>query len=147
MCYLELGHVCLDPEYYKKAIHFFRLASRIDEENDQIWLDWGICLIYLAQHTIDPDFRDHYYWDAEQKISKSGQFGNPYAYYNISCLYSLLGRTAEAMLFIQKALSAKSLPTLDEMANDEWLDNLRDTKPFTQFFAALEAKLHQVREE
>jgi hypothetical protein len=33
------------------------------------------------------------------------------------------------------------------MAEDEWLDNLRGTPAFTQFFSALEAKLHQTREE
>ena len=51
------------------------------------------------------------------------------------------------MPFLQKALSARALPTLDEMADDEWLDNLRETEAFTHFFATLEEKTHQVREE
>ena len=147
ICYQELGHLSSDVEFYKKAIHFFRLASRNDEENDQIWLDWGICLIYLAHHTIDPDFMNQLYWDAEQKINRAGQLGNPSAYYHLACLYSILGRTDEAMQFIHKALEVKSLPTLDEIADDEWLDNLRSTEAFSQFFSALEAKLHQTREE
>ena len=147
ICYLELGHITMDSEHYKRAIHFFRLASRQDEENDQIWLDWGTCLIYLANQTSNPDFRNQLYWDAEQKISRAGQLGNPYAYYNLACVYSILDRNEEAMSFIEKALEARALPTLDEMAEDEWLDNLRATPAFTQFFSALEAKIQQTREE
>jgi tetratricopeptide (TPR) repeat protein len=147
ICYLERGHITLDSDHYKKAIQFFRLAARQDEENDQIWLDWGTCLIYLAGQTHDPDFRNQLYWDAEQKISRAGQLGNPYAYYNLACVYSILDRTGEAFDFIKKALDARALPTLDEMAEDEWLDNLRGRPEFTQFFSALEAKLQQTREE
>ncbi|MBI5273155.1 MAG: hypothetical protein HY861_04150 [Chlamydiia bacterium] len=147
ICYLELGHLTGESEYYKKAVHCFRLASRSDEENDQTWLDWGICLIYLAYLTFDPDFRSQLYWDAEQKIRRAGQLGNPYAHYNLACIYSILGRTDEAMEFIQKALLAKALPSLDDIADDEWLENLRSTEAFSQFFSALEAKLQQTREE
>jgi len=147
ICNLELGHIALEGEYYKRAIHYFRLAARQDEEDDQNWLDWGTCLTYLAGLTHDPDFKNQLYWDAEQKVSRAGQLGNPFAYYNLACIYSLLERTDEAMAFIRKALDARALPTLDEMAEDEWLDNLRETPDFTQFFSALEAKLQRTREE
>lgn len=147
ICHFELGHITLDGEHYKRAIHYFRLAARQDEENDQIWLDWGTCLIYLANQTFDLDFRNQLYWDAEQKISRAGQLGNSYAHYNLACIYSILERTDEAMAFIQKALEARSLPMLEEMADDEWIDNLRNTPAFNHFFSTLEAKLHQAREE
>lgn len=146
-CYLELGHIALDPEFYKKAIQFFRTASLHDEENDQVWLDWGLCLIYLAHHTIEPDFMQQLYWDAEQKINRAGQLGNPSAYYSLASLYSILGRSTEAVQFLQKSLDAKVLPSLDEIAEDEWLDNLRSNSSFIQFITALEARLHQTREE
>jgi tetratricopeptide (TPR) repeat protein len=145
-CYMELGHHSCESEMYKRAISFYRLALRQDEENDQIWLDWGLCLIYLAHHTLDADFMHQLYWDAEQKISRAGQLGNPSAYYNLACLNSILGRTAEAMELIRKSLSARALPPIDEMLEDEWLDNLRDTPAFAQFLNALEAKL-QAREQ
>ncbi len=147
VCYLETGHLTFEEEYYKKAIHFFRLASRHDEENDQIWIDWSICLTYLAQHTSDADFRHQLYWDAEQKINKAGRLGNPYAYYHLACIYSILSRTDEAMELIHKALAAKSLPPLEELAQDEWLENLRATEAFSQFFTLLTEKMQQSREE
>lgn len=145
-CYMELGHHTCESEFYKRAISFYRLALRQDEENDQIWLDWGLSLIHLAHHTLDVDFMNQLYWDAEQKISRAGQLGNVAAYYNLACLYSILGRTEEAMAFIRKSLSVRALPPIDEMLDDEWLDNLRETESFAQFLNALEAKL-QAREQ
>lgn len=147
LCYVQLGHLSGDSENYKRAIHFFRLAIRQEEEGDPIWLDWGLCLIHLAHHTLDTDFMNQLYMDAEQKISRSGRLGNPAAHYHLACLYSILGRTEEAMELIHKALAARSLPYLEELLEDEWLDNLRATPAFAQFLAALEAKLQQTREE
>lgn len=147
LCYIELGHLTSEAEFFKRAIHFFRLAIKQDEENDQIWLDWGLCLIHLADHTLDADFMNQLYWDAEQKLNRAGQLGNCSAHYNLACLYSILKRDSEAMSFIYKALEAKALPSLEEIAEDEWLDHLRSTEAFTQFFTTLETKLSQTREE
>ncbi|MEN9654944.1 MAG: hypothetical protein RL235_1056, partial [Chlamydiota bacterium] len=68
------------------------------------------------------------------------------AYYQLACLYSILGRTDEAMSFIYKALDARALPPMEEFMDDEWLDNLRLTEPFNRFVQALEAKL-EAREQ
>lgn len=147
LSYLQLGHISLETEYYKRSIHYFRLAARQDEENDQIWLDWGLCIIHLANQTLDPDFRSQLYMDAEQKISRAGHLGSEGAYYNLACLYSILGRTDESMDLIRKALTARALPFIEDLLDDEWLDNLRDTHAFGRFVADLEAKLQQTREE
>lgn len=146
LCYVELGNLSDEPEFYRRAIHFFRISLRNDEENDQTWLDCGIALIHLAHHTIDVDLMNHLYWDAEQKIHRAGQLGNSNAYYHLACLYSILGRVEEAFEFIQKALSARALPTIDEMLDDEWLENLCSTELFQRFLNALEMKLRS-REE
>ncbi len=147
LCYQQLGHNAGDSEYYKRAIHFYRLAVRQDEENDQIWLDWGNCLIHLAHHTLDGDFMNQLYMDAEIKITRAGQLGSCSAYYALACLNSILGRSHEAMDLIHKALQARSLPHIEELLEDDWLDNLRATPAFAQFLTALEAKLQQTREE
>lgn len=147
LCYVELADIAGESEYYKRAIHFYRLAVRQDEENDQIWLDWGICLIHLAHYTLDGDFMNQLYVDAELKITRAGQLGNSSAYYALACLYSILGRLHEAMDLIHKALQTRALPPIEELVEDEWLDNLRATPAFAQFLNALEAKLQQTREE
>jgi tetratricopeptide (TPR) repeat protein len=145
MTYLQMGHAVGESEYYKRALNHFRLAARQEEENDKLWLEWGLCLIHLAHHTIDSEFMDQLYLDAEQKISRAGQLGNPQAHYHLACLHSILGRTHEAMDLIRKALSARALPTLDEILEDEWLENLRNSEVFSQFLTDLEAKF-QARE-
>jgi len=146
-CYTNLGHITSESEYYKRAIHFFRLGTRQDEENDQNWLDWGMCLIHLAHFTLDTDFMNQLYMDAEQKIIEAGKLGNSGAYYNLACLYSILGRTKEAMELIYKSLHTRTLPSIEELLEDDWLENLRSTSTFAQFLTALETKLQQTREE
>ena len=143
---VELAHQTEEVEHYKRALHYFRLGSRQDEENDSLWLDWGLCLIHLAQHTLDTEFMDQLYLDAEIKLTKAGQLGNPQACYQLACLYSILGQTDQAMDRIHKALESRTLPTIEEMLDDDWLENLRITEKFSQFLAALEAKL-QAREQ
>ena len=145
-CYAELGHRTGEAEYYKKGIAFFRLAARQDGESDQVWLDWGTALIHLAQCTQDRLIAHQLYLDAEQKILKGGSLGHPAAHYTLACLYSIQGRTNEAMELIRTALSAKELPPIEELFEDEWLDNLRATESFAQFLGQLEAKL-QAREQ
>jgi tetratricopeptide (TPR) repeat protein len=147
LSYVQLGHILGESEYYRRAIHFYRLAIRQDEENDQIWLDWGVCLIDLAHHTLDSDFMNQLYMDAEIKITKAGRLGNEGAYYTLACLYSILGRHQEAMELIHKALWARALPAIEDLLEDDWLDNLRATPAFAHFLSALEAKLQQTREE
>lgn len=146
LCYMELGHLSEEAEFYRRAIHFFRLSIQRDEENEEIWHEWGSCLIHLAHHTIDTEQMHQLYWEAEQKITKAGQLGASQAYYTLACLYSILGRTEEAMQLIYKALAAQSLPRVDEMLEDEWLENLCGTPQFAHFISHLEQKL-QAREE
>lgn len=147
LCTVNLGIMNGDSEYYRKAIHFYRLAIREEPENDQVWLDWGICLIHLAHHTHDTDFMHQLYMDAETKITKAGLLGNEQAHYTLACLYSILGRTHESMMLIQKSLETRSLPPFDELLEDDWLDNVRATPAFAQFINDLEEKLQQTREE
>jgi tetratricopeptide (TPR) repeat protein len=139
ICQVHLGHMTLEREYYNRAIHSFALAVRQDEENEKSWLEWGLCLVHLAHHTIDQEAMNQLYFEAEQKITKAGSLGNAYAYYHLACLYSILGRYGEAMNLIRQALHLKTLPSIEEILEDEWLDNLRSTQEFTQFLSVLEA--------
>lgn len=147
LSYVSLGLVQAAPENFKKALYFYRIASKQNEENDVIWLDFGICSIHLAQFTPDADVRNALYTDAEYKISKAGLLGNPCATYMLACVYSIVGRLKEANELIQKAFDARSMPSLEELLADEWLENARATSEFAQFQMMLEAKLQQTREE
>lgn len=145
--HMELGQLTDEAYHYKQAIHFFQLSLKTEEENEQIWLDFGLCLIHLANHTFDETQVNQLYLEAEGKLHRAGQLGNIDAYYQLACLNSILYRTQEALRWIHQSLHAHALPTLEEMAEDDWLDNLKETRAFQEFIASLEAKLSQMREE
>ena len=137
MCLVRLGESSIEGEYYTKAMNYFRMAARQDKEDDAIFLEWGLACIHLAHHTLHAD--EQHYADAEQKLIRAGQLGNLNAYYNLACLYSILGRYDEAMQLVRKAEKASALPPIEELLEDEWLDNLRQTKDFTEFLASIES--------
>jgi len=134
-CFTRLAEASGDEETLKRSINYFFLASKQDPENDLIWLEWGIALIHLAEVS---NKSDDYFLDAEQKIMKSGQLGNQSAYYQLACLCSITKRYDQAMTFIENAKKHDALPTIEEIMEDEWLDNLRSQESFMQFISCLE---------
>jgi tetratricopeptide (TPR) repeat protein len=140
LAFSHLGELLGEIDHFYRAIHHFRLASKHDEENDQIILDWGLTLINIAQHSPDSTEADQLYREAEHKITQSARLGNLHAYYHLGCLYSIMGQYEKAMRFIEKADEFESLPPLDEIHQDDWLDGLRSTIDFREFLAQLEKR-------
>lgn len=139
-CFVRLGENSCETEYFLRAEHHFRFAARQDDEDSNVWLEWGMGCISLAYHSIDPAVQQQAYHDAEQKILRAGQLGNLLAYYNLACLYSLRGQCEMAMDLLRKAQKASALPDIDELIENEWLENLQRTEMFAQFLSSLETK-------
>jgi len=135
LAFSHLGELMSEIDHFYRAVHHFRLAAKHEEENDQIILDWGVCMINLAQHTHDAGESEQLYRDAEHKLTQSAKLGNLQAYYHLGCLYSILGSYDQAMRFIEKSHESKSLPPIDEVMEDEWLDGLRATSCFQDFLS------------
>ena len=129
-----------------RALHHFRLAAKQEEENDLVLLDWGLALINLAHHTSESEERDRLFEQALRKLSLSAKAGNLQAYYQLACLYSLLGVLDQSMLFLERAASYDAVPPLEEILQDEWLESLRTTEAFLQFAQKLESRARS-REE
>lgn len=140
LTFSHLGELTGEADFFHRAINYFRLAAKEDEENEEIWLEWGLTLINLALDGFDSQLGSQLYLEAEQKIVRSGQLGNQHAYYHLACLYSLTSRLPEAMTLIEKAAKQGVLPLLDEMMQDEWLEALRATENFSHFLAHWESK-------
>ncbi len=140
MCLIRLAESSAEPEYYRKAIHYLRFAAKQNEEDDAVFLEWGLALIHLAHHSLDPDAMTKCYVEAEEKLAAAGNLGNLYAAYHLACLYSIVGDYDKAMEFIYKAKRFLVLPSLEELLEDEWLDNLRRTEIFSQFLMRLESR-------
>lgn len=134
----HLGEFTAEIDYFYRAVHHFRLSLKNDDENESILLDWSIALINIAGHTHDSSEADQFYRDAEHKLQTAIRLGNLQAYYPLACLYSLLGRCEKGMRCLEKAHEYGTLPSMDEMLQDDWLDNLRSTGNFQEFLSELE---------
>lgn len=144
LCYSHLAEIYFETQYYYKAISSFNLALRQNEENDLVYLEWGLTLLALADQEETSEKKIQLFQEAEQKISRSGQLGNEHAYYYLGCLYSLLNRFDESIQMLKKAEKQDVLPSIDELLEDEWLDNVRSTEDFKKFINLLETKKDMV---
>ena len=138
LAYSHLGEALYEMDHFYRALNHFRLALKHEEENDFVLLDWGLTLINIAQHTYDKDLADQCYREAEHKLMQSLRLGNLQAFYHLACLYSLLGSYDKALLFLQKSHDVKSLPPLDELLDDDWLEGVRMTASFQEFLIHLQ---------
>ncbi|KAG6559031.1 Tetratricopeptide repeat [Candidatus Rhabdochlamydia oedothoracis] len=134
----HLGELTSAREYLYRAIHHYRLAVKQENENDTVLLDFALTLINLSQHLYDSAEIEQLYRDAEQKLFTASRLGNTQAYYHLACLYSLSNQIELSMRFLEKAVKADSLPPIEEMLQDDWLDNIRTTQNFHEFLSRLE---------
>lgn len=136
--FCHMGDLIGEDDYFYRAVHHLRLALKQDDENDMVILDWGLALINIAQHAHHLHDAELIYKEAEHKIMQAAKLGNLSAYYHLGCLYSIQREYDKAMYFIHKADQFKSLPSMDEILQDEWLDGLRSTDDFREFISHLE---------
>lgn len=138
LAYSHLGEALGEMDHFYRALNHFRLALKHEEENDFVILDWGLTLINIAEHTYDKDLADQCRREAESKLIQSARLGNLQAFYHLACLYSLLKQYDKSMHFIHKSHEAGSLPCLDELLDDDWLEGLRMTACFQEFLTHLQ---------
>ncbi len=131
--------VC-DLKLYEKAINFFHLSAKHDEEDDEIFLEWGLTLLSLSQESIAAEIQATSYLEAEQKLNRAGLLGNQHAYYYLACLYALTNRFTEAIALLGKAKEAEVLPNVEELLQDEWLAPLKTQEVFAEFLSQLETR-------
>lgn len=134
----HLGEAALDVECYHKSVEQFQILLNQDGEDEMGWIDYGVTLIQLARLIFDParpDVAQKIYEVAEGKLMQAAALGAVQAYYNLACLHSLMGNLSMAMHFIEKTETAGTLPHPDDLLADEWLDSLRETDSFKNFFA------------
>lgn len=138
----HVGDVNEELPCFQRALHHVRLAAKQDEENDHLLCDWAMILMQIAQRTIDPAHAEQLWRDAEHKLTCAIRLGNASAYYTLGCLHALLGCHDSAMFMLEKAEKFRGLPALDEMAEDEWLDNIRHFPLFQDFLQRVGQRQH-----
>ncbi|MBJ7449359.1 MAG: hypothetical protein JHC93_03245 [Parachlamydiales bacterium] len=139
----HLGEVSAEPEHFLKAIEYFRQIIEEDKEDEMVWNDWGLALLNLAELSRDftsgsssQQLRE----EAESKLLQAAALGNVQSFYNLACLYSLMGCFRSAMYFLERAEIHGGLPPLEDVLHDEWLDALKHTEMFRHFVNQLKNK-------
>ncbi|MEX0961733.1 MAG: hypothetical protein WDZ28_02620 [Simkaniaceae bacterium] len=140
---LVLAHfaeVSSNEDFFLKSFHHYRLALRRQEEDDRLFLDWGVTCINFAHSLADSSDSALYYQAAHSKLVAAAKLGNSHAYYQLGCLYALQGNSDQAIRFIEKADTLDALPSFEQLQTDEWLDSLRDRARFINLLSTVESR-------
>ncbi len=143
LAYSHLGELVTDIDCFEKAIICFKALVEEDPEDELAWNEWGLTLINLARLIADPahpHLLQAAYDHAEVRLQQAVSLGSTQAFYNLVCLYSLTHKYSAAMHFLERAEEAEALPSIDELMQDEWLENLRKIEQFKIFIDRLLAK-------
>ena len=137
--YSHLGELIEEKEAFHRAVSHYKLAYQKNEEHDTLLLDWSLTLINLSEMSSETEEREHLLREAEYKLTQAARLGNTEVFYHLSCLYSLLMNYERSIYYLERAEQFESLPSLDEVLEDDWLENLRQTELFRSFINHLQA--------
>ena len=135
--YCHLGDSLEDLDYVLRSLHHFKLASRTQEDDETLLMDWGLAWIQFALYGTDETVESIGFREAESKLMQAARLGSQHVFYQLACLYSLQGSFDLSLTYLQKSFAAKILPPLDELMDDEWLEGVRETPRFQEFLALL----------
>lgn len=138
LCYSHLAEAVDETDYYLRALHYYKLAYKKNDENETILLDWALTLINLSEVVDNEVEQEQWKKEAEYKLIQAAKLGSVYAFYHLACLYSLVEDFNKAIHFLEKASQFHGLPPIDELLQDNWLENLRETNLFQEFLNKIE---------
>lgn len=134
------GELAADVESLYRAVDLFQKAVKPDEEDDESWCAWGYTLLLLSELILDPihlEESNRLKSEAESKLMRAIELGNGIAFYHLACLYSLSSLFEASMNALRRAEMAGSLPSIQEIEEDEWLEALSATDAFQEFLMEL----------
>lgn len=143
LAYTHLGELNDDVEQFHKANENFALLISEDPEDETSWNEWGLSVLNLAELTVDPSQPEKskdLYMQAEEKFLHASALGCSAAFYNLTCLYSLMNNFSAAMHYMARAESTGTLPSIEEILHDDWLEQFRETQEFKNFISLLSTK-------
>lgn len=124
-------------ESYHHAIDLLRRIVRIDCEDEVAFCDLGFALLHFSQEEREPlhsdESSEELLIQAEQAFAQAAMLGNKDAFYPLACLEAKKGECVKAIDWLEKAAVQDALPELQELLEDEWLNDLRETAPFREF--------------
>lgn len=139
----HFGEAASDLDSLQHSVEHFKILLTQDPEDEMAWNDCGLALLNIAElihESSRPEKSKYYYDESEQKFLHALALGCTHTYYNLACLHSLLHNYPSALHYLEKADLAGTLPCLDDMLHDEWLENLVETPQFRQFISHISLK-------
>jgi tetratricopeptide (TPR) repeat protein len=143
MALVHLGEAMYDVEYYHRAIEHFQLLVEQDPEDEMMHLDFGMSLTHLGLLVHDVHHLERsqtLYRQAENHLMQAAALGNTQSYYQLAGLYSITEHYDQAMHYLERAQFYGTLPCVDDLLHDEWLESLRQTSSFRQFINELSSQ-------
>jgi tetratricopeptide (TPR) repeat protein len=140
LAYSHLAEAVSEVECFERALNLFEELAKDNPEDDLAFTEWALAIMHLVELIQDPAHQiyvERMLKDAEEKLSRAISLGNESANYYMACLQAWTGNFSQAMHFIERAESQGTLPSLEEIIQDEWLKDLRTTSGFQQFLTRL----------
>lgn len=134
------GEAISDVEILQNAVNHFKIILSQEPEDEMACNECGIALLNIAElihETSRPERSKIYYDEAEHYFLQALALGCTHAYYNLACLHSLLHNYSAALHYLEQAEGAGTLPSLEDMLHDEWLENLVETPAFRHFISQI----------
>lgn len=132
---LHFGELTSGVESLYQAVDLYKQVVEHDPEDDTAWCEFGYALLNLSElvdEPVQPDKGRQLREKAEGSLLRAAELGNGPANYHLACLYALSEMKGAAMDYLKRAQAARALPQADDLAADDWLDNLHDLPEFRQ---------------
>lgn len=125
------GEATSKREYLEKANLVFESLASQDHEDDYLWNEWAVCLLSLCRLEMEEGqtLREQLQ-RAIVMLNKALCLGNQHALYNLCCAFALGSEYEKALDFLERAFETSVHPPIEDMAEDEWLDDLRSMERF-----------------
>lgn len=122
--------------FLEKANLIFESLAQMDHEDEYLWNEWAVCILSLCRLDLEEDeISSSLLERAIVMLNKAFCLGNQHALYNLCCAYALGKDTDRALDYLEKAFDVGIHPPAEDMAEDDWLDEIR---PLARFQEMLE---------
>lgn len=145
--YSHIGESFDDAKSLLSAARHFQALARLDSEDELVWQEWGITLMHLAEASQEDDniVDLPLLEEAEMKLHQALQLGALTPHYHLASIYSLRGQIDVALNYLERAIEEKTVPGIEEIEEDEWLDALRQAPRYIELMEKFKETL--LREE
>lgn len=137
----HLAECAADVELFEQACLHFEEAAESEPDSDILLNEWGVAKIHWAELVKDPACEELYRSllnQADRHLRQAIAAGSHVAVYNMAALQAIRGNYDVAIDCLERAHQLGSLPSLEDVLNDPWLESLFGRKEFTSFVNRIE---------